>query len=194
MDDLRNLIRRTAAEVVSQGGVSRHGIVSAVDASGPVVRVTYDEGDPANGVPPTQSGWLPIVQMGMGAGWSATCIPTPGTQVFVAPDMGDPAHGVVLGAVHTSDAPAGQVTPYGASQAGPITPGEVVLQHRSGVSLRLTNGAVEIHGNLLVDGDIKARGQITDLNGAHGSLDVLREDYNQHDHDRSVGLTTKPTP
>ncbi len=203
MNDLskfKMMIRNIVDEMLDQQGVSRHAIVSSVDPVNALVKVTYDEGDPANGVPPTVSGWLPIAQAAVGNGWGAVCLPIPGTQVFVHPDMGDIAHGVVGGMVHSTAMPPGTITPYKATAAQPLTPGEFTLIHSDGTSFRMTTGGPQIHGNLLVDGNIMASGEITDLNGIHGSLDALRQDYDQHQHggvQTGAGFTTttnKPTP
>ena len=187
-------IRSIVAEMMGQRGVSRHAVVKSVDPVSATVKVSYDEDDEA------VSGWLPIAQAAVGNGWGAVCLPLPGTQVFVHPDMGDMSHGVVGGVVHSTSQPPGRVTPYRAASAIPLVPGEFTLIHGDGTSLRMTNGGPQIHGNLLVDGDIKASGNITDLDGIHGSLDELREDYNQHKHpgiqpgSGSTGTTDHPTP
>lgn len=178
-----------------QAGVPLMGRVESVDAGRALVRVSYDEEG-------TLSGWLPVAQMGGGGGWSVLCLPKPGQQVFVAPDMGDVSHGVVLGMVHSSANPPGKVTPYGDdAQPQALTPGEFTMMHESGASLRLTEGGVlEINGILKVMGDLLVHGEIRDLDGKRGTFSDLRNDYDEHQHTGvraggdTSGLTTKPVP
>ena len=192
---MEHVIRRIVGEMLAQQGVPRHAAVKSVDPVNALVKVSYDEADDA------VSGWLPIAQMGGGANWTAICLPLPGTQVFVHPDMGDIEHGVVGGVVHSTAMPPGKIIPYMATEGVPLVPGEFTVISASGASMRFTDGGViETRGTWKHMGDILASGQITDLNGVHGSLDVLREDYNQHLHTGvqpgpgDTGMTTKPTP
>jgi phage gp45-like len=181
------------ANQIAMQGVARHGIVSSVNPANGTVKVTYDESG-------TSSGWLPIAQQAVGAGWGMVTLPKPGTQVFVAPDMGSIDHGVVLGAVHSTQQPIGKVTPYKASSAVPLVPGEPTIISESGASLRFTSGGViEMRGaTVKIDGDLLVSGQVRDLDGVHGSLDVLRQAYNQHHHSDpqggAVGVTDHQTP
>ena len=192
--ELRNAIKNIVSSMLSQMGQPRHAVVMSVDPVNALVKVSYDEDNSA------VSGWLPIAQVAAGANWTAVCLPLTGTQVFVAPDMGDIEHGVVLGSVHSTQQPAGQIIPYKATAGVPLVPGEFTVMHSSGVSLRLTDGAVEVHGLLRVDGDLLVSGNVTDLNGIHGSLDDLRQVYDQHQHGGVqsggglTGMTNKPTP
>ena len=199
-DAFWNTVRGVVGNMLAEQGQARHGIVASVNPANATVRLTLDE----DGTP---SGWLPIAQQAAGNGWGMVTLPLPGTQVFFAPDMGDMAHGVVLGAVHSSEQPPGKVVPYGptggASEPGdpqPITPGETTLIHASGLSLRLTATGVEIHGDLRVNGNLFVSGDISDQNGRRGTLDVLRTDYDAHKHSGvqpgggTTGTTDHPTP
>lgn len=187
---LGNAIKRIAGSMDGQQGVCRHAIVVGVNPANSTVTVQYDEQG-------TVSGWLPVAQMAAGPGWSVVTLPVPGTQVFVAPDMGDQSHGVVLGAVQSSAQPTAQILPYGSTTPQAITPGEAVLTHASGASIRLTAGAIEIVGTLKVTGDIIASGNIFDLNSIHESLELLRTFHNQHVHpvpDGTSGVPNLITP
>ena len=170
---------------LSQMGQARHGIVIATNPNNATVRVQYDEAG-------TLSGWLPTLMIGTGNGMSHGVLPAPGTQVFVEADMGAMDHGVVMGAVHFSGMPMPQITPY-MGEAGPVQPG-VPFWIRGTNSMQLTDAGLQIRGPVLIDGDLKVSGQISDLNATRGTLDVLRTDYDEHDHHTSVGLTTRPTP
>lgn len=192
---MTNAMKRHAGAMDDQAGVPLMGRVESVDAGRVLVRVSYDEEG-------TLSGWLPVAQMGGGGGWSVLCLPEPGQQVFVAPDMGDVSHGVVLGVVHSSANPPGKVTPYGdGAQPQPLTPGEITLMHQSGGSLRLTaGGVVEINGMLKVMGDLLVHGEIRDRDGKRGTVGDLRDFYDQHQHtgvragSDTSGPTNKPVP
>ena len=174
---MMNAMKRQAGGMDDQAGVPIHARVESVDAARALVRVSYDEEG-------TLSGWLPVAQMGGGGGWSVLCLPEPGQQVFVAPDMGDISHGVVLGVVHSSANPPGKVTPYGdGAQPQPLTPGEMTLMHQSGASLRLmAGGVVEINGTLKVMGDLLVHGEIRDRDGKRGTIADFRDDYDRHQH------------
>lgn len=181
MDAFWNTIKGHVANMLAQQAVNRHAIVASVNPANNTVRVILDEEG-------TLSGPLPVAQMAAGANWSSVCLPVPGTQVLVLPDMGDQAHGVVVGAVHFDRQPPGKVTPYGASSAVPLVPGEITFQHASGASLRLTaGGVIEIHGTLKISGDLLVNGDISDKNAVHGTLDLLRTDHNLHTHSDPQG-------
>lgn len=193
MDRLWHTVRSIVAEMLGQQGQSRHGIVKSVDPARGTVRVALDEFG-------TLSGWIPVAQTAAGGGWSGVCLPVPGTQVFMVPDMGHSEHLVVVGATHSTEQPPGKVTPYQGS-AQNLVPGEVTFMHKDGASLRLTaSGVIEIHGDLKVDGNILASGNITDLNNQRNSLDYLRTQYDEHHHTNVqtgagiTGLTDHPTP
>jgi phage baseplate assembly protein gpV len=110
---------------------------------------------------------------------------TPGDQVLVLAQEGDAEQGVVIGSVWSSvDQP----------MAAPS--GELWLQHKTGSFLKLHNDGtialqapvVNISGNLIVTGDI------SDHNGAHGTLDALRSAYDNHTHlDPQGGTTCLPS-
>ena len=193
-----NALKRAMGTMDDQAGAARHAIVAAVNPNDHTVRVTLDDAG-------TLSGGLPMGHMA-GGGWSCVCLPQPGQQVFLAPDMGDQSHGVVLGIVPSSLNPPGQVTPYyGTGQAQPqaFTPGEITLLHSSGASVRLTGSAgspvIEIIGTFKIQGDLLVSGDISDQNGQHGTLAAFRADYDEHHHTQVKagtdlsGATDKPT-
>lgn len=102
------------------------------------------------------------------------CVPSPGDQVFIVPQEGNPEHGVVIGAAYSAK-----------QQPLNVPVGEYWLVHRSGTSLKLLNdGTIRISGDLHVSGDIFDR---------HGSLGHLRGTYNQHTHPaHQQGVTDIP--
>lgn len=156
MDRFLNAIKRHAAAQDAQGGQPRFGLVTSVDPAAGTARVALQP----EGV---LTGWLPFLSPWVGAGWGMSCPPLPGDQVLVLPQEGDAEHGVIMGRGWSASAPA------------PATPaGELWLTHRSGSFLRLLND-----GTVSVKGDLHVQGQIFDR---HGSLDGLRQNYNQHRH------------
>jgi phage baseplate assembly protein gpV len=122
------------------------------------------------------TGWLPVATFWTGAGWGLWCPPTPGDQVLVIPQEGDPDSGVVVGALFSSSA-----------RPPHCDVGEIILTHKSGTSLSLLNsGVVSITGNLHVAGDIF---------DSEGSISRLRGNYDAHTHrDSQGGVTSVPTP
>lgn len=194
MERLLNAIKSRAAAMDQQQGQARFGIVESVNPNDQTVRVRYDEEG-------TLSGWLPLAVQSAGDDWGMVAMPVPGAQAFVVPDMGQMDHGVVVGFAHSTAAPATRVQGYKQDEAEPVQPGEWAIRHSSGSSLRLRNdGTFEIRGNVFITGDILATGQVRDLDGEKGTLDVLREAYLQHHHTgvragtELTGLTDKPVP
>jgi phage baseplate assembly protein V len=161
MDRFMNVMKAQASALDSAQGQPRFALVTSVDAARYSVRVRLQPED-------VQSGWLPVLSAWVGAGWGMACLPSPGDQVLVLPQEGDAEHGVVVGAAY-SDA----VRPPAAAV------GELWLQHRSGVTLKLCNdGTLRIIGDVFVDGTVHAQ-EIVD---STGSLSRLRGHYNAHVH------------
>ncbi len=169
MDRLLNAFRGQAAAQDSGLGQPRFGVVSSVDPANGSVRVRLQP----DGL---VTGWLPVLSWWVGAGWGASCPPSPGDQVLVVPQEGDVTQGAVVARGWSEASPA------------PATPvGELWLTHRSGSYLRLLNdGTVSVRGDLHVEGDVFDR---------RGSLDRLRQHFNQHQHaDPQGGLTDTAKP
>lgn len=163
MDRLLNALKRQAAAQDAQGGQPRFGVVTSVDPLAGTARVQLQP----DGV---LTGWLPILSPWAGAGWGMSCPPSPGDQVLVLPQEGDAEHGAVVARVWSASAPA------------PATPaGELWLTHRTGSFIRLLN-----NGTVSIKGDLHVQGQLFDQ---HGSLDGLRQHFNQHRHPVQKNLT-----
>lgn len=156
VDRVLNAMKRHAAAQDAQIGQPRFGVVTSVDPQAGTARVKIQP----DGV---LTGWLPVLSPWVGAGWGMSCPPSPGDQVLVVPQEGDAEHGAVVARSWSAAAPP------------PPTPsGELWLTHRSGSFLRLLND-----GTVSVKGDLHVQGQVFDR---HGSLDGLRQHYNQHKH------------
>ncbi len=178
MDQFWNLVKAHAAGLDGLGGVARFGLVSSFDPSAYAARVLIQ---PEN----VLSGWLPILAAWVGAGWGLAAPLTPGAQVLVIAQEGDAEQGVIVGAV------------WSAVDTPPAAPaGELWLQHQSGSFLKLHNdgtialqvSVVNIAGSLVVSGDI------SDQNGAHGTLATLRNAHDVHTHaDPQGGVSGPPS-
>ncbi len=172
MERFLNVLKSHASALDRAQGQARFGVVTSVDPVRHAVRVRLQP----EGV---LSGWLPVLAPWIGAGWGMFCLPSPGQQVLVLAQEGEAEHGVVVGASYSDRLPA----PVGAV-------GEMVLRHASGTTLRLANdGTVRIDGTVHVQGDLLVSGQVAD---GHGTLDVLRQHYNQHSHPGGDGAPPSP--
>jgi phage baseplate assembly protein gpV len=161
MERFLNAVKSHAGALDRAQGQPRFAVVASIDPVHYAARVTLQP----EGV---LSGWLPVLSPWVGNGWGIACLPAPGDQVLVLPQEGAAEHGVIA-ASSFSD----RIRPPTA------TPGELLLQHRSGTSLRLANdGTVRIQGDLHVSGDVYDH---------HGKLDGLRGHYNLHRHPGSLG-------
>jgi len=159
-------------------GVARFGLVSSFDPSAYAARVMMQ---PEN----VLSGWLPILSAWVGAGWGLAAPLTPGDQVLVLAQEGHSEQGVIVGCVWSAvDTPI------------PAPAGELWLQHQTGSFIKLLNngtialqaGTVNLAGNLVVSGNI------SDQNGAHGTMASLRNAYDGHTHaDPQGGQTGLPS-
>lgn len=167
MERLLNIIKQHASALDQGSSQPRFGIVASVDAGTATARVMLQP-------EAVLSGWLPVLSPWVGPGWGLWCPPSPGEQVLVLAQEGDAEHGIIVGGAfsNTQAPPAAQV-------------GEFWLVHSSGSFIKLLNdGTVQIHGDLLVSGDIHDQ---------HGSLAQLRGHYNAHIHADSRGGSTSVT-
>lgn len=178
MTHLLNLIKAGAGGLDGRTGVARFGLVSSFDPVNYAARVLLQ---PEN----VLTGWLPVMSLWVGAGWGLAAPLVAGAQVLVIAQEGDAEQGVVIGAVWSMvDKPL----------AAPA--GELWLQHQKGSFIKLTNDGniallaaqVNVTGNLVVSGDI------SDQDGAHGTLAALRQAHDQHMHSvPQGGSTSLPT-
>jgi phage baseplate assembly protein V len=121
------------------------------------------------------TGWLPVLTQWAGSGWGMACPPSPGDQVLVIPQEGDPQLGLIIGRLYSN-----------LIRAPDAEPGEMTFSHQSGCSIRLLNsGMISINGDLHVSGDVY---------DSYGSLSRLRNDYNAHIHYVSGQETSVPLP
>ncbi len=195
MDDaLLNAHKLTAQGIASRTATPRYGIVQSVDPANHAAKVTVQP----EGV---LTGWLPILSHSIGNGWGIVSLPQPGTQVMLTPQEGDGEEWAVAGRVFDTEALPPSVPAAINGSASNAQPGEIALVGAAGAVLRLcADGSIYLQGNVNVAGNLVVSGDISDKNAAHGTLDVLRQDYDQHIHGGvqpgggSTGGTNKLTP
>lgn len=178
-EHLRNAIRRDTEAVVASIAQPRYATVSSVDPAAHSIRVTLQP----EGV---LSGWIPDASaVSAGGGFGIVSPPNVGDQVLVVHAHGDADHPVVVGRVFSSV----DVPPTSPITGKAVQPGEVGIFLPGGAYIHGTSGKWHIKGDLFVDGNVTSTKDVSDV---HGSLDRLRGAYDMHDHQTSVGMTTKP--
>ena len=178
MQRLIEAVKRAAAEGINSTGTPRWGVVTSVKVSqsGVYVRASLQPED-------TMTGWLPVTQCAAGGNMTVLTVPEPGWQAFVIPDLGHAEHGVVVGFSHSDAVPMPTVPDDIGAGGRDLAPGETLLMGPGGaVFLRLSAGVAYLKGNLHVEGDIVASGDISDHNSEHETLADFRSAYDAHKH------------
>ena len=211
---LLNAHKLAAQGIAARTAAPRYGVVQSVDPANHAAKVTVQP----EGV---LTGWLPIMSHSIGNGWGVVSLPLPGTQVILTPQEGDGEEWAIAGRVFDTAALPPSVPAAISGAPSNAQPGEIALVSQAGAVVRLAadgtiymlapqiniQGSARISGNLEVDGDITvlgthsgstgkliAVGQISDLNGVHGTLDILRQAHNPHTHpDPQGGNTGTPS-
>ncbi|WP_336286652.1 phage baseplate assembly protein V [Cronobacter dublinensis] len=175
----------------------RRGTVHSVQLRPPRVRVSFGT-DPVNNTEHL-SAWLPWYTRA-DAGMQEWSVPAVGCPATVLSEGGDIRNGVVLVGMITDDqTPAGDsaevyATRYGngASVAVDTAGNAMAISLPAGgtVSVDCPGGAT-LKGDLKVEGNINATGEVADKTG---TLQAVRETFNQHDHKENGdgGGTTNP--
>jgi phage baseplate assembly protein V len=205
-DLLLNSIKRHVSGMIGQIGHTRMGIITSVNVSNYTARVLIQP----EGV---LSGWLPIAATMVGSGWGLVSPPSNGEQVVVLAQEGDAEHGIIVGRVFSNDhqPPKTYTDQYAQGNTSNVQPGEIGLVHKNGAFLRLIGDRVLIHGDLFIDGQVRATGNITsdqnvlatvdvqakknvtagvNVSDVHGTVETIRSTYNAHHH----GTGGPPTP
>lgn len=174
MEYLLNSIRAGAAGLDGHMGGARFGLVSSFDPTAYSARVLIQ---PEN----VLTGWLPVISPWVGAGWGLASPLVPGAQVLVIAQEGNAEQGVVMGAIWSS-----------ADRPLQAPAGELWLQHQSGSFVKLlNNGTISLQASLVnIEGSLVVSGDISDQNGAHGTVAALRQAYDQHVHTVPQGGNT----
>lgn len=175
----------------------RRGTVHSVQLSPPRVRVSFGT-DPVNNTEHL-SAWLPWYTRA-DAGVQEWSVPAVGCPATVLSEGGDIRNGVVLVGMITDDqTPAGDsgevyATRYGNGASVTVdTAGNAMaisLPAGGTVSVDCQGGAI-LKGDLKVEGNINATGEVADKTG---TLQAVRETFNLHDHPENGdgGGTTNP--
>lgn len=177
MEAFWNAVKARAAALDGMSAQARFGVVVSFDAAAYAARVMVQ---PEN----LLSGWLPVLSSWIGSGWGMAAPLSPGDQVMVLGQEGDAEQSVVLGRLWSSAEPA---------PGAPV--GEFWLVHRTGSFIKLRNdGTITIQASTVsIEGNLMVSGEISDLGGAHGSLDTLRQAYDRHVHPDPQGGQTGTT-
>lgn len=181
-------------------GYMQLGTVTSVNAANSTIKVILRPTDAETGFIPYSTPWI---------GWYAP--PVSGDQVVVLFQQG--SKNVPFGAfllyskaeLPPTDVAEGEAIWFHTSGSfiKLTNDGKVLLNGNAEIDLTaptinivVTGGVnitapsdVTITGNLTVTGTINATGDITDLNGANGSVQDMRQDYNAHTHN---GVTSGP--
>lgn len=178
MEQFWNMVKAHAGGLDGLSGVARFGLVSSFDPATYSAKVLIQ---PEN----VLSGWLPIISAWVGAGWGLAAPLPPGAQVLVIAQEGDAEQGVIVGSVWSAvDKPL----------AAPA--GELWMQHQSGSFVKLMNdGTITLNASTVnITGSLVVSGDVSDQNGAHGTLAALRNAYDRHTHaDPQGGISGLPS-
>ena len=168
----------------------RVGIVVAVDGKRALARVQFQDTDR------TVSDWLPVLVRFAGRDRTYS-MPSEGDQVLCIFLPNAQEVGFIVGQNYT-DTPPEQDSKVFAAQLEDGT--RVEFNKRSSTFKLLFpdgnhliyDGKWKFKGNVEVEGYLKASNEIFDWNGEHGSVNELRETYNQHTHDCDSCTTSVP--
>ena len=181
MRALLNVMAATARQSGIGEGLTRQGIITAYDPNNYAVKVKLQ---------PTgeETGWIPLSSPWVGNGWGLAAGPMIGAVTEVEFDAGLMGVGMAAGQFYNDEdrcpgPPAGEF--WLIHQSGSLlkflNSGEVLL--RAGE--KLTYDAPLHHftgGDVLVDGNLKVAQDISDHNGAYGTVQKIRTVYNGHTH------------
>jgi phage baseplate assembly protein gpV len=198
-------------------GQPRWGLVTGYDPVNHLAKVTTQPDG-------NQTGWLPILTTWAGNGWGELTPLSVGQQVKLIPENGDANNLVILGPAYSTvrvppQAPnaigggnvaAAEGERIFVSKAGAVfrmcADGSGYFKPAAGTAFNIDGNAVvgqnlTVLGDFTVDGTaegstgaIVAKGEISDLNGVHGTVDVLRSAHNTHGHPSVPALGTAAPP
>jgi phage baseplate assembly protein gpV len=166
---------------------ARMGTVSAYDPGTYAIKAVIEP----EGV---ETGFMPLLSPWVGANWGA----------FFAPEIG--AQVLILFQEGSSQVPIAALFAFSTAMPPVSVPsGEMLLKHQSGSLLHFDSGGnvivtanaamtlnapagctvnanMTINGNVQTNGNMLASQDISDQNGAHGTIGALRSAYNGHTH------------
>nr|WP_277629129.1 phage baseplate assembly protein V [Pantoea ananatis] len=179
----------------TNAGVSRtrQGVITAYDPASYTVKVQLQ---------PTgeETGWIPLSTPWAGNGWGMAAGPAIGAVVEVEFDSGLMGAGMAAGQFYNDSdrcpgPPSGEfwIVHQSGSLLKFLNTGEILVS--SGI--KLTYSAPQHHftgGDVLMDGNLKVVGDISDNNATHGTVQQIRTTYNGHTHHENGqgGNTSQP--
>lgn len=181
--------RAVQAGASDTGG--RQGIITAYDPNAYAVKVQ---------IQPTgeETGWIPLQTQWAGNGWGLVAGPVIGAVVTLDNDS-----------FNISNSSAGGQTFNDVDRPPPVPSSEFWIIHKTGSLIKLLNtgeilaqdkagsiismngdgtgtatfsGGLTINANTQINGWLKVSGDISDQNGAHGTVASFRTTYNGHTH------------
>jgi uncharacterized protein involved in type VI secretion and phage assembly len=180
MREMLNIMRLQALQAMGERACTRLGLISSYDPANYAVRVAIQpEGN--------LTGWIPLLSPWVGNGWGMFCPPTIGDMVEVQFQEAD--HDAALSCMRVFN-----------DQNRPLTvpSGEFWLVHKSGSLLKFHNdGSIEVtasagitytatshafKGPVTMDQTLIVTQDISDKNGAKGTVQHIRDNYDAHTH------------
>ncbi len=198
-------IKHIAAQIVGEVAKTGCGLVTDYDPTIYAVRVQMQ---PTGEV----TGWMPIGAIWSGNNFGLVVGPNIGDMVRVDYLDGD-RQVAMMGAKYFNDTDQPPQVPSGEMWAihstgssikitndGKVTitdkAGSVVVMNGDGTGAMTFASGLTVNANVQVNGSIVASQNISDLNGAHGSISSLRTAYDGHTHSgvqTGTGTTSGPS-
>ncbi len=194
MRALLNAMASNAQQTSAGDSGTRQGIITAYDPVTYSVKVQLQ---------PTgeETGWIPLSSPWVGSGWGLAAGPMIGTVVEVEFDCGLMGVGMAAGQFYNDEdrcpgPPSGEfwLVHKSGSLLKFLNTGEVLLSAK----LKMTYDAPAHHftgGDVTMDNNLVVVKQISDNNGAYGTVQNIRVTYNGHTHPENGdggGTTSKP--
>lgn len=191
MDLLLNAFALRAQQAGAVNSSNRQGIITAYDPSRPAVKVQLQPSG-------EETGWIPLKSLWVGNGWGLSIGPMIGAVVEVDFDNGNVNVGSAgLQFFNDEDvcpgAPSGEF--WLVHQSGSLlkflNSGQVLIQDKAGSSISMNGdgtgtatfkSGLTINANTQINGWLKASKDISDNNGAYGTVNAIRATYNGHNH------------
>lgn len=194
-------IKRIVADMLNLQAKTQYGTITAYNPNDYTVKVLLQP----EGV---ETGWIPLTAPWSGNGLGAVFGPVLGTDCRVDFAGGIPEAAMAGARFFNANNPppvvqSGQAAIVDGAGSyvrlnndGTITisaAGAATLDAPGGLTI---NANTTINGNEQVNGNVQASQQISDLNGAHGSISSLRTAYDDHTHSgvqTGTGTTSGPS-
>lgn len=194
MRALLNAMAANAQQTSAGDSGTRQGIITAYDPDSYAVKVQLQ---------PTgeETGWIPLSSPWVGNGWGLAAGPMIGAEVEVEFDSGLMGAGMAAGQFYNDEdrcpgPPSGEfwLVHISGSLLKFLNTGEVLLSAK----LKMTYDAPAHHftgGDVTMDNNLIVVKDISDNNGAYGTVQKVRVTYNGHTHPENGdggGTTSKP--